>query len=361
MGVIRNQSIKNSISFYLGMALGAINTVIIYPNVFKHNPEHFGLIQLILAYAILVSTFTSLGIPKTFVRFFPAIKEKGKLYFLSLIVLLVGFIFSLFFYYFFKNSLLEILNASELLKNNFYYIIILVFFISFYEILTSISRSFLKTSVPIIINEVFLKLYSMCVLTLHWIGFIDFSTFLNIYFLGYILKFFILLFIQLINNQIKLTLSFNGLNVKEIFNYGLYVLIGGASMIIVSRLDIMMLGSILNLEQVAYYTIAFFIGSAIMVPAKSITAISVPILAKAWEENDMKQINIIYIKSSITQLIVGGVFFLCLWINIDEVFLLLPDKFQSGKWVVFYIGLAQLVNLSTGLNGQIILNSSYFR
>ena len=45
MGIVRNQSIKNSISFYIGMAIGAINTVIIYPNVFKDNPEHFGLIK----------------------------------------------------------------------------------------------------------------------------------------------------------------------------------------------------------------------------------------------------------------------------------------------------------------------------
>ena len=86
MGIVRNQSIKNSISFYIGMAIGAINTVIIYPNVFNDHPEHFGLIQILIAYAILVSTFTTFGIPTTFVRFFPAIKEKGQLYFLSLIL-----------------------------------------------------------------------------------------------------------------------------------------------------------------------------------------------------------------------------------------------------------------------------------
>ena len=94
MGIVKNQSIKNSISFYIGMAIGAINTVIIYPNAFNDYPEHFGLIQILVAYAIVVSTFTTLGIPKTFVRFFPAIKEKGQLYFLSLVVPLLGFIFS---------------------------------------------------------------------------------------------------------------------------------------------------------------------------------------------------------------------------------------------------------------------------
>ena len=158
MGVVSRQSIKNSISFYIGMAIGAINTVIIYPNVFNDHPEHFGLIQIIIAYAIVISTFSSLGVPKTFIRFFPAIKDKGKLYLLSLITPLFGFFLFGVFYLLFTNDILNFIQASDLLKENFYYIIILVFFISFYDVLTAISRSFLSAATPIFINEVFLQL-----------------------------------------------------------------------------------------------------------------------------------------------------------------------------------------------------------
>ena len=361
MGIVRNQSIKNSISFYIGMTFGAINTVIIYPNVFKDNPEYFGLIQILLAYAIVVSAFTTLGIPKTFVRFFPAIKEKGQLYFLSLIIPLLGFFFASISYFLFKEQLFEFLNPSNLLKDNFFYIILLVFFIGFYDVLTAISRSFLSAVTPIVINEVFLKVYTMSVLLLHWFGYVDFTTFLQIYLFGYFLKFAILLLIQFFNNRFVFSFSVKDLHLKEMLSYGLYVLVGGTSMIIVSRLDMIMLGSLLNLQEVAYYTVAFFIGNAIMVPAKSITAISVPLIAKAWENQDLDEIHILYRKSSINQLIIGGVFFLCIWLNIDQVFLLLPEKFSAGKWVVFYIGLSQLFNMASGLNGQIILNSKYYR
>ena len=324
MGIIRNQSIKNSISFYIGMVIGAINTVIIYPNVFKDNPEYYGLIQILLAYAILISTLTNLGIPNTFVRFFPAIKEKGQLYFLSLITPLLGFVFALLSYFLFKEQLFELLNASELLKDNFFYIILLVFFIGFYEVLTSISRSFLSATTPVFINEVFLKFYSISVLLLYWFGYVNFTTFLQIYLFGYFLKFAILLLIHFFNNRLTFSISLKDLQLKEMLSYGLYVLVGGISIIIVTRIDIMMIGSILDLEQVAFYTIAFFIGNAIMVPAKSIAAISIPLIAKAWEKNDLDEIQTIYSKSSINQLIIGGVFFLCIWLNIDAVFSLLP-------------------------------------
>ena len=361
MGIVRNQSIKNSISFYIGMAIGAINTVIIYPNVFNDHPEHFGLIQILIAYAILVSTFTTFGIPKTFVRFFPVIKEKGQLYFLSLIIPLLGFILSILVYFLFKQQIFELLNAGSLLKDNFFYIILLVFFIGFYDVLTAVSRSFLSAAAPIFINEVFLRVYSMLALLLHWFGYVDFSTFLKIYLFGYFLKFVILFLIQWKNDRFNLSFSLNDLKLKEISSFGLFVFVGGASVILVTRLDMMMIGSMLDLEQVAFYTVAFFIGNAIKVPGKSIAAISSPLVAKALEKQDYKETQTLYTKSSINQLIIAGVLFLCIWLNIDDIFSLLPAKFQGGKWVVFYISIAQLFNMITGINGTIIVNSKYYR
>ena len=92
MGIVRNQSIKNSLSFYIGMIIGALNTVIIYPNAFHDNPEYFGLIQIIIAYGVIISAFTSLSTPQIFLRFFPSINQKGQLYLISFILPFLGFI-----------------------------------------------------------------------------------------------------------------------------------------------------------------------------------------------------------------------------------------------------------------------------
>ena len=198
-------------------------------------------------------------------------------------------------------------------------------------------------------------------LILHWLGYIDFSTFLQFYILGYFLKFLILFIIDFKNRYLNLSLSVSNLNIKEIINFGLFVLAGGTSIIIVARLDMMMIASLLDLEQVAFYAVAFYIGNAIKIPARAITSISTPLIANAWERKDLKLIQKLYYKTSINQLIIGGVFFLCIWLSIDDIFSLLPLKFQGGKWVVFFIGLSQLFNITTGINGVIIINSSYYR
>lgn len=361
MGIIRNQSIKNSISFYIGMLIGAVNTVLIYPNVFNDQPEHWGLLSILVAYATLIGTFSSLGVPRIFIRFFPTIKEKGQLYFLSLITPLFGFIIFCFGYWLFKAELFDLLNASPLLQENFFYIFLLVFFISFFDVLTSVSRSYLDAATPIFLNEIFLKLYCLIILLIHGFKFIDFTAFLQLYVAGFLFKFLLLFIIQIFKGNLSLNLTVGALKIKEIVVYGFYVLIGGASVMFVSRLDMLMIGVLLDLEQVAFYTLAFYIGSVIKVPGKSIVSISVPLLAKAWDEKDFKQIQTIYSKSSINQLIVGGLFFLCVWINIDAIFSILPEKFSYGKWVVMYIGLAQLFNVAAGLNGSIIVNSKYYK
>ena len=125
------------------MAIGALNTIAIYPNTFNDNPQHLGLLQVILAYSLVLSTFTTLGIPKTFMKYFPEIKQKGQLYFFALIVPLLGFLLTSLVYFSFKENIFQLIGTDSLLRENFFYIILTVFFIGFYDVLTSISRSFL--------------------------------------------------------------------------------------------------------------------------------------------------------------------------------------------------------------------------
>ena len=100
----------------------------------------------IIAYATVLSTFSTLGIPQTFIRFFPSVKQKGELLLFSLIIPLVGFLIICISFFLFKEEFFLLLNASPDLINNSVYIFILLFFISFYNILNSVSRSNLDST-----------------------------------------------------------------------------------------------------------------------------------------------------------------------------------------------------------------------
>lgn len=361
MGIVINQSIKNSLSFYFGMFLGAISTVFVYPNVFNDQPDHWGLIQLIVAYSFIISTFSNFGVPKTFIRFFPIIENKSKFYFFSFLLITIGYLLFLILALFFEDWFFKFISASPLLIDKFYLIYFMVLIISVYELFVSISRSNLNSTLPTFLNEAFLKSYSLIVLILHGLKILNFDQFLFFYVGGYLMKLIIIFISQINTKSINLIFSLRGIKITELIQFGLFVIVGGASAMLVSRLDMVMIGKFMGLKHVAFYSVAFYVGNAIRVPGRAVVAISAPIVSKAWKNNDLKLIKDIYYKSSINQLIIGGIFFVCVWLSVDDIFSLLPEKFSGGRLVVFFIGLSQLFNVAMGVNGAIILNSKYYR
>ena len=141
----------------------------------------------------------------------------------------------------------------------------------------------------------------------------------------------------------------------------MWVLSGGGAAILVSRFDMLMIEHYLDLKQVAYYGLAFFIGSVIKVPSRSVESISSPLIASSFKENDLGNIQTIYSKTSINLLIIGSILFLCISLNINDILSILPEKFSKGRFVIIIIGIAQLINLTAGLHGLILLHSSYYR
>ena len=361
MGVIFNQSFKSTISYYIGMIIGAVNTVILYPLIFNDNPKYLGLIQILLAYSIVLSIFSNLSLPAIIIRYFPVVNKKGQLFFFSLILSIIGFTsFCVLYIYFIKDLIIDDQEIGLILDYS-NYIIPLVFFISFSDVLSALSRSYLDSSTPIFLNEVFLKVYSIIVLACYGLNYIQFDTFLKIYFAGYFIRFFLLLGIQLYFKRLFFEFDYSELQIKKMLKFGFFVILGSTTALLISKIDMLMIGSYIDLENVAYYSVAFYIGNAIMVPGRSITAISTPLVAEAWKNNDLKLIRKIYYKSSINQIIVGGLFFLCIWINIDNIMFILPDKFSGGKYIVLFIGLSRLISLGVGVNSSIIIYSKYYK
>ena len=62
-------------------------------------------------------------------------------------------------------------------------------------------------------------------------------------------------------------------------------------------------------------------------------------------------------------MIVGGFLLTCVWINIDDLFLLIPNSevYVEGKYVVLFIGMAVLFDMATGVNNEIILMSDFYK
>ena len=76
MGVIQRQSIRIVLVSYLGVIIGAINTLFVYPQVL--GAEKHGLVMLLLSIATVLAQFLHLGVPNTLIRFYPYFKDQKK-------------------------------------------------------------------------------------------------------------------------------------------------------------------------------------------------------------------------------------------------------------------------------------------
>ncbi|MEN9875969.1 MAG: hypothetical protein RLZZ529_966, partial [Bacteroidota bacterium] len=108
-------------------------------------------------------------------------------------------------------------------------------------------------------------------------------------------------------------------------------------------------------------SVATYIALVISVPSRAMHQIVYPITAKLMHENKHDELNDLYKKTSVNLQIVGGFVMLCIFVNIDQLYEMLPKDYAGGIWIVFIIGLSKYFDLILGNNNAIIFNSKYYR
>ena len=68
MGIVLNQSLKNTIITYIGFAIGGINTIYFYP--FFLGATYYALANYILSSANVIMPLFAIGMQNTLVKFY---------------------------------------------------------------------------------------------------------------------------------------------------------------------------------------------------------------------------------------------------------------------------------------------------
>jgi O-antigen/teichoic acid export membrane protein len=369
MGIIIRQSIKTTAVSYIGFAFGYINTLFLFPLVL--SKEQIGLTRLLISVSFLFATFASLGAGNIPTKFFPYFRDEEKQHngILSFILSigLSGFILFVIVFFLLKDVIFTIYSKnSPLLLDCYFYFIPFTFIV----VLTTIFESYLivqqKPILPAIVREILMRLLLMFGLTAIYFGFFTFNTFADSIIIYYALGLFIL--ILYIKKEKILFLKPNAQilkspHFKEMLVFAGFVIMGNASATIIANIDSLMLSAYSGLGSAGIYTIAFFIAAVIEIPKRSISQVVIPIVSQANKDGDIPKLKELYQKTSLNQLIVGGLIFLGIWCNIDNIFKLIPNGeiYSPGKWVVFYIGLSKLFDMAAGVNQEIVGTSKYYK
>jgi O-antigen/teichoic acid export membrane protein len=150
-------------------------------------------------------------------------------------------------------------------------------------------------------------------------------------------------------------------NYKEVFKYASYIILAGSAGAILLDIDKFMIPQKEAIEMTAYYSVGVYIASVIEAPGRAMAQIIQPITAKALNENNTVEIKNLYKSTSINLLLICGLFFLLINLNVNQAYLLIDEKYSDGVLVVLMISIAKLYTMSLGNNGAIISNSKYYK
>jgi len=371
MSQIRKKSLTSSIWIYAGFIIGAINTYFLTHKAWFSTDEN-GLTRVMLEVGLLFYSFSTLGVTSFLFKFFPYYQDnlspkKNDILTVALVVSCCGFAITATCAWLFEPLVIRKFSTNSLLLvQYFYWTLPMAFLILVYNVLEAYSYGFNKGVFTGILKETVLRLYTSVIILLKIFDLVSFKTFIQLFSFQY----GVIIIILLTNLYLekKLWLAFSISRVTKKFRKKIFAILALTVVVVVAgalrqTIDGFVLASKQNLGKVAIFGLAAYMVSVLQVPLRSIIAITIPLLSRAWKNKDIHEIKRIYKRSSINLLSFSLFAFFCIWLNFTQAinyFGINPD-YLEGRWVFFLLGMVTIIEMGTGVNAQIIGTSTYWR
>lgn len=367
MGIIKRQSISGTIYAYIGVVIGFITTGLLFPEAL--STTEVGLLKLLVSISVLFAQFSGLGFNAVMVRNFPFFRDKEKNHHgfltLSLAVNTAGFVIVMTAFLLLRPWLIEEnIEKSALFVEYIYYLIPLIFFTSYFNLLDTYYRIIYNSTKGIVIKELWQRIFILASVFTYYLGYIDFQLLVITYSISVCLPALMISWSLWRQGEFNLKWEKGFISKsmsKEMFNVSLYGIATSFSGVLILNVDIVMINHFLALSATGIYSIAFYFGTLVLIPSRPVIKIASVLIADGWKEKDLKKIDEIYQKSNMVLTILAFLMFIGLWVNIDNVFHIIGDEYITGKYVILFIGLANVFEMSTSVSQYIINNSAYYR
>ena len=368
MGIVARQSIKGSIVSYFGVFIGFITSMlVVVPLV---DPASYGLLGILCDAATLLGSLAMVGMSASGVKYFPYFKNPAKhhngFFYYLLVIPLLGV--AVFF------SLAVILKApiisyfsqnAAVFADYFFWIFPWAFFIVYQNIFATYSNVLMRIVIPRTVQEVIIRIFNMAILLMFAFKIIDIHWLVALQVMVYGVAMLInFLYIARID---KLSLRHDNSFVpipmrKEIASYAGYTLLASVGTTIMQRVDSFMIAGMLGLESLGIYRIAMYMGIISEIPSRSLFAIAQPVAAEAIKNNDTQTLSKLLKQVSINLMLISSAIFLLLYINVDNIFEIVPNglRYASGKWVMVFIALAGVINITFTFSLNILQLSKHY-
>ena len=362
MGIVINQSIKNTIITYLGFGIGAINVLFLFTQYL--SDEYFGLITYILSTANVMMPILAFGAHNTIIKFYSSYKtrltQNSFLILMLFLPMVIIMPLALVGYVAFDTISQWFVGNNNIVEDYVWLIFITAISFSYFEIFYAWSRVQLQSVFGNFMKEVFHRVGVSILLLCLYADFINVNQLIYGITGVYLLRLIIMKFYAF---SLRFpSFKFGKINnISSVLKYTSLIIIAGSVANIILEIDKFMLNRYIAIENVAYYGVAIYIASVISVPSRSMHQIVSPLTAKLLNERNKDELKLLYKKSSLNLFIISGFIFLLIILNINEMYQLINENYAQGLLIVFIISISKLIDSLLGNNNAILFNSDYYR
>lgn len=374
MSNIRRQSIISSILIYVGFAFGALNTYLFTREGGPFTKEEYGLTGIFMAIGSIMMSIAAFGMPAYVNKFFPYYKDnlpkkQNDQVTWALSVSVLGFILVMLAGLFLKDVVIKKFSNSPQLVTYYYWLFPFGFGLTLFALFEVIAWHNHKSVLSNFLREVNLRMLVTVLFVLVSMSVIrDYDMFIKAYSFLYLVIALVLFIYLFSTGRIHFTFKVSKVTrrlLPKIRTLTLFVWGGTLVYNFASVADTVIIAGVFpnGAAAAGLFTFAQYLTSLIQAPQRSIVAASVAHLSQAWKDKDYDKIDRIYHRSSINQLIFSlGMYFL-IWLNYKDAIISfdLQRDFLAALDVFLFMGLVKVVDMGTGVSGQIITTSTSWR
>lgn len=369
MGVVIKQSIRGTIVNYVGIAIGFLTTFFILTAYLTQ--EEIGLSRVLIDAAILFSSFAQLGTGSSIIRFFPFFKDEEKkhhgFFFWTLVVPLVGFLVFLVVAKLLQNTIIQTFSKnSELFVTYYRFVFPLALFMLYQGVFEANANVLMRIVVPKFVREVGVRVCLLIIYLLYgyWhvinldglvIGFCI------TYLIAAVVDFFYLFTLGKISFKPDFKIFTKPL-LKDIGFYTLFLLLNAITVNVMPMLNTFFLSAGMGLAFTGIYAIANYIATVVEVPNRSLNAIVQPEISESFKNKDLAHANKLCKSVSLHLMLSSALIFFFIWINLDALFMLLPngEQYEAGKSVVIILGITRIIGSTLFVSSSALNYSKYY-
>ena len=384
MGIIARQSIKGTIVTYLGVFVGFLTTFFVLTRFL--TTEEIGLARVLIDTGTLFIGLAQMGTSSSIIRFFPYFKHsfecearsfdyeaKGRsfdsfngFYFWTVIIPLFGFALLTFFYWLLHDSIAAVFAEKSALFVNYYYAVLpLAFFMLYQTIFETNANVLMRIVFPRAVRELFLRLFLLAAYLLYAFRVVSMDGFIILLCSAYGLAALMNIIYLFAYGHVSLRPDFHfvtaSLARKYLF-YTLFQITAAVATVLAPFISSYYITATMGLKYTGIFAIATYIATMVAIPNRSLNAIANPQLAQTTKDNDHQGLSTLLKQVSNNSFLIGAFILSAIWLNIDLIFLILPNgsTYAVAKYVVLFLALSQLTIATFNATISVLNFSRYY-